>query len=335
MIGFNEVEYRNYAKVALNARELIEQKAKELHEIGYSNIVFTGVGGTTAEFESLISLVRDKSDVEIYNLNAAELLCVMHPKIDENTLFITGSKSGDTKETVAIIRQVVEKGNKVFAITGNPDSPVAKEATHVVLSETKGVEFTYQQFYYFIFKLLHLRGDFKEYEKFADQLSKTADTMISIKNQFDDKALEIAKKHYDDDYQIWIGSGESWGDVYLFSMCILEECQWMRTKSVTSPEFFHGTIELTDDNTPIFLIKGIGNYRPLDQRVADFLEKHSNNHVIIDLADFEIENFDEEFKYMLTPMIVETLTTDRLAKHFENLSGHSLDLRRFYRQMEY
>lgn len=335
MIGFNKEDYLNYSKVALGVRTEIEKLAVSIHEDGYSNIVFTGVGGTTAEFESIVSLVRDRSDVEVYNLNAAEILAHNHPRINDKTIIITGSKSGDTKETVAVIKKFRENGNKVFAITGDPESPVAKEASHVVISETKGVEFTYQQFYYFTFKLLELRGDFDDYQEFADKLDHTAEIMLSVKEQFDERAKEIAKKHHDDDYQIWIGSGENWGDVYLFSMCILEECQWMRTKSVTSPEFFHGTIELTDDDTPIFLIVGMGNYRDVDLRVADFLQKHSNNHVIIDLADFEIPFMDEKFKYMLSPMIVETITTDRLAKHFEHNSGHSLDTRRFYRQMEY
>lgn len=335
MISFNKEEYLRNAQIALEAREEIEKMAKTLHDEGYSSIVFTGVGGTTAEFESIVSLMREKSKAEIYNLNAAELLVSPHPRVDEKTLFVTGSKSGDTKETLAIIKKVVKNGNNVFAITGNPESPIANAASHVVIADTKGIEFTYQMFYYFAFKLLELRGEFDGYSRFANQLSKTSDMMFSVKEQFEERASEIAADHYDDEYQIWIGSGENWGDVYLFSMCILEECQWMRTKSVTSAEFFHGTIELTDEKTPIFLVKGIGKYRPLDQRVEDFLSKHSNNYVVIDLADFIIENMDEEFIYMLSPMMVETITSERLAKHFEKNSGHDLDTRRFYRQMEY
>lgn len=58
---------------------------------------------------------------------------------------------------------------------------------------------------------------------------------------------------------MWIGGAEMWGEVYLFSMCILEEMQWKRTKSVSSAEFFHGTLELLEKEVPLFLVKGEGD----------------------------------------------------------------------------
>jgi len=45
---------------------------------------------------------------------------------------------------------------------------------------------------------------------------------------------------------MWVGSGSMWGNVYLFTMCLLEEMQWVRTKAVTSADFFHGTLELVE-----------------------------------------------------------------------------------------
>ena len=35
-----------------------------------------------------------------------------------------------------------------------------------------------------------------------------------------------------------------WGETILYSMCILEEMQWKRTRSITSHDFFHGTLEM-------------------------------------------------------------------------------------------
>ncbi len=51
------------------------------------------------------------------------------------------------------------------------------------------------------------------------------------------KARAYAEKYKDDPYQIWIGSGNLWGPTYSFAMCVLEESQWLRTKSVTSRNF--------------------------------------------------------------------------------------------------
>lgn len=132
-----------------------------------------------------------------------------------------------------------------------------------------------------------------------------------------------------------VGSGTVWGDIYLFTMCILEEMQWMRTKAVTSPEFFHGALELVDDDTFITLVKGVGETRPLDERVERFLKKYAKKLITIDLADFETPGIDDEFRDIISPMILETITTGRLAIHYEANTGHDLSIRRYYRQFDY
>ena len=71
---------------------------------------------------------------------------------------------------------------------------------------------------------------------------------------------------------MWLGDGELWGEVYLFTMCILEEMQWLRTKSVKSSEFFHGTLELVEKDMPVFLVKSVGKCRSIDERAERFLK---------------------------------------------------------------
>ena len=51
---------------------------------------------------------------------------------------------------------------------------------------------------------------------------------------------------------MFIGSGALWGETILFSMCILEEMQWKRTRYITSADFFHGTLELVEPGVPVF-----------------------------------------------------------------------------------
>ena len=99
--------------------------------------------------------------------------------------------------------------------------------------------------YLLIGKILKNRGFFDDYDRFADELVNLPAALVSVGKNADEMARAYALKHKDDPYQIWIGSGNLWG-TYSFAMCVLEESQWLRTKSVTSPEFFHGTIELVE-----------------------------------------------------------------------------------------
>ena len=143
------------------------------------------------------------------------------------------------------------------------------------------------------------------------------------------------KPYFNADYMMWIGSGELWGEVYLFSMCILEEMQWIRTKSITSPEFFHGTLELVEKDMPVFLVKSAGVYRTLDERAEKFLKEHTDNLIVIDVMDYMIPGLKPEFAPLVAPIISTAVLNGRLSKHIESYTGHDLDMRRYYRQFEY
>lgn len=203
MLKFNREEYIQEGKKALNTRQACEKLADKISERGYSNIFFTGVGGTTAEFASIMEIVMRYSDVDVYNVNAAEILVRGHKKLNKDSIVITGSKSGDTKETVNVTKWCVERGIEVIAITGNEESPLAKECTHLILSDAKGVENTYLQFYYLVLKLLNYRGDFPRYKEFADQMENIHEVLIRCKEKYDPIAEEIAKKYHTEPYQIW------------------------------------------------------------------------------------------------------------------------------------
>ncbi|NVY96123.1 hypothetical protein HU830_02855 [Lactobacillus sp. DCY120] len=121
----------------------------------------------------------------------------------------------------------------------------------------------------------------------------------------------------------------------LFSMCILEEMQWVRTRPVTSAEFFHGALELIDDTLPVFLVKGEDEYRPLDECVERFAQKHTNKLEVFDMKDFVFEGIDDDLRRICAPMIVTSILTDCLATLYSLNIGHDLDSRRYYRQFAY
>ena len=118
-------------------------------------------------------------------------------------------------------------------------------------------------------------------------------------------------------------------------MCILEEMQWIRTKSIKSAEFFHGTLEVIEKDTPVFLVKGVDETRPIDNRVERLIKKLSDHAEVIDVADYSCPDIDEEFMDIIATSIVTTILDERLAVHYERVTGHDLTTRRYYRQFAY
>lgn len=86
---------------------------------------------------------------------------------------------------------------------------------------------------------------------------------------------------------------------------------------------------------PLFLVKGEGKCRTLDDRVEAFARKISDHVVVIDPRDYRLSGIDEAYRWIMAPCVASTLLVDRLAAHFEKYTGHDLNIRRYYRQFDY
>ena len=255
--------------------------------------------------------------------------------IDDHTVVITGSKSGDTPETVQACKYCKERGAKVIALVGTTDCPLAEYTDYPIVSPIPGMTHTYFKFNLIALRMIYNHGEFDQYETYADQCKDLYSAVVAIQEKFEPKAEEIAQKYSKAPYQMWIGSGIVWGEINMFTMCILEEMQWMRTRAATSADFFHGVLELVEKDVPVYLVKGVDVYRPLDERAERFLVQYAEDLTVIDLQDYVLPGFDEEFAEILSPLAFNALTRGRLAYLFERETGHDLNIRRYYRQFKY
>ncbi|MFP3637308.1 sugar isomerase, partial [Bacillus sp. SIMBA_033] len=76
-------------------------------------------------------------------------------------------------------------------------------------------------------KLLAARGEFDGYEDLASELQSVPEGLIAVAGQAESVAEAFAEKNRDADYHFLVGTGNLWGLTYLYSMCILEEMQWL------------------------------------------------------------------------------------------------------------
>lgn len=336
MLKFDEKLYLEDGRITYETRETIEQIADEISKDGYKNIFFISVGGSIAIMWPVIEMLKQLTDVPVYAEHAAEVVLTGHRQLSKDSLVIMSSKSGDTKETVKAAEWCKENGYRVVSLVGTPNTPLEELSHWVIPNKAKdGVEFEYMAMFMFVFRLLANRDEFPRYEQFADQLKKLPENLVKAKQKFEPVADEIAEKYYKEPYNIWVGDGEMWGEVYLFSMCVLEEMQWVRTKAVSSSDFFHGTLELVEKDVPVFLVKGEGVRRVLDERVERFCKQYTDKLVVFDTKDYDLEGIDDEFRWILAPTISTALLVDRLAHYYEKYTDHDLDIRRYYRQFDY
>lgn len=336
MMKFNYDEYKSGANLTRESRKAAEIVADTIAKEGYKNIFFTAVGGSISPMMAIGEIAKQLTTIPVFVEQAAELLVRGNKNLCKDSIVVTLSKSGDTKETVEIAKYCKENDIRVVALTKSSESPLGLNSTWVVpMRHKNGVEYEYMLLFWLFFRVLKNNGDFDDYNEFANQLMLLPENLLKAKEAFDPKAAEIAKKYYKEPYMIWVGGNEMWGETYLFTMCILEEMQWLRTKAVSSSEFFHGTLELVEKDVPVYLIKGEGKGRVLDERAERFLKDHTDKLTVIDTAEYPLEGIDDKYRWIIAPTISSTLLVDRLATHFEDNTKHSLDIRRYYRQFDY
>lgn len=332
MIKFNEKKMLDNGAYIYNKREEIEEIANKLSEKGFNNIFFTSSGGSIAMMQPFEYMIKLKSKIAVYSEISAELLLTGNSQLSEKSIAFLASKSGDTKETVAAAKYLKERGVTTVSIIGNENSPLENLSTYsIVYKDGRPQELI---FYLLIGKLLSNNNEFEDYEKFAKELENLPRALNSVRKASDDKAREYAELYKDEPYQIWIGSGNLWGTTYSYSMCVLEESQWLRTKSVSSPEFFHGTIELIEKDVCTTLLKTEAETRLLDERVEKFLVNYSDKFTCFDTKDYELPGISDKYRGLLSPVVMLAIL-GRISAHLELLRNHSLEIRRYYRKVKY
>ena len=336
MYNFDKEAYFTDAKLTYDTRGEIERVADEVSKQGFKNIFFISSGGSLAVMQPIQYLLRSKSAIPTYCEIASEVILTDNKQLTKDSIVITSSKSGTTSETVEAIEFCNKKGIRVIAFCGKPDTPVDQLATYSIIGKAKdAVEFEYIQHYLLAFRLLFNNGEFDAYNRLADQLEKLPENLVAVKEQFEPTAARIAETYYNSGIQYWIGGGSLAPEIYLHAMCILEEMQWIRTKSIKSAEFFHGTLEVIVKDTPVFLVKGVDETRPIDNRVERLIKKLSDHAEVIDVSDYSCPDIDEEFMDIIATSIVTTILDERLAVHYERVTGHDLTTRRYYRKFAY
>ncbi len=333
MLKFDEAKFVKQATSAVALRPQIEELIDTLLERGFDKLYLIGAGGTYAAMLPYELLAKTHSKLPVEAVIAAELIVTGSATMTENSVAIFTSVTGTTDDCVRAIEYVKERGVFTIGFTGYPESPIAQSVDIALLTEPETWPFDVQMLL-FMTRLFSQRGEFEGYDQFVEEFANIPQILVEVATQAEPIAAAFAEAHVDTDYYFLVGAGNAWGFTYLYSMCILEEMQWLRTTRVHSAEFFHGSLELIEKDTAMILLQGEDDSRALTERVDKFVHKVSDDVSVFDTKSYPLTGISEEFRGLLSPLVLDTVFS-RISKHLERVRNHSLDLRRYYRVVEY
>lgn len=336
MFNFNIPRYKKIVNDAIALRPQIEKAADEICAQGYSNIFFIGCGGTYAHSLPMKYWLDTASDIESHSLIAAEFMVMGHKKFSKDSVCVFSTRSGNTKEIVEAAKYCKEAGARTVVYVSNDGTPVCDYADYKFSSFAEDdclCEAIYTSMIFFLTRMMKNAGQFPKYDTFVKQYAEMAPALVEAKEMYEDRCKNMAEEHKDTDYHMIVGSGILWGEAYDYAMCILEEMQWIKTKSIHAAEFFHGTLELVEKDTSLIMLYGEDETRPLMERVMKFSKDITGAISVFDTREVALP-LDAEFRKIVSPMVMYAIM-ERLSCHLEKVRQHPLTTRRYYRQMEY
>ncbi|MFV0361848.1 MAG: SIS domain-containing protein [Suipraeoptans sp.] len=337
MLKFDEKKKLDSVNGALALRPEIEKIVDKIYKDGFDNVYFLGIGGTWASGMQVEVYMRGRSNLPIFVENAGEFLTTGNKRLTDKSVVIFSSVTGSTTEMIDAVKKVREIGARVFGFIDIDNTPMTPLCDYLISYP----ENEQLKFYMVAHRLMFNNGEFPEYDKYNLEMEKyLSKALVQIEKEVDEWATDYAAGKYEYVKQhpemphYFIGAGNQWGATYSYAMCYWEEQLWIRTKSITSIEVLHGTLEIIDAETPVTLFMGEDEQRALSERVSRFLPMVCKNYTIIDSKDYALEGISDEFRGSVSHLVMHAVN-NRIDVHMEDEFRHPMVIRRYYRQFDY
>jgi glucosamine--fructose-6-phosphate aminotransferase (isomerizing) len=207
------------------------------------------------------------------------------PVLDEETLTLVISQSGETADTIAALREAKERGAKVLAVCNVQGSMIMREADGAILTHAGpeiGVAstkaFTAQMIALYLFGLYlgQLRGHLAEdaARHHAQQLAELPVKLEHLLNESDD-IEELAKEFFRSTDFLYLGRGINF-PVALEGALKLKEISYIHAEGYPAGEMKHGPNALIDERLPVVVI----NTREEGNRASELRYEKTHSNIV-------------------------------------------------------
>ena len=262
------------------------------------------------------------------------------PFVDENTLIIIVSQSGETADTLAALRDAKAKGARVLSITNVVGSSIARESDdifytwagpEIAVASTKAYTTQLMAFYMIALNLAMTKGSIteEEYFKMIDILKEMPSKVEKVLD-CDKFVEEIAAEIKDKNDIFYLGRGLDYALAMEGSLKI-KEISYMHAEAFAAGELKHGTIALIEEGTPVIAIatqeqlfeKMVSNMQEVKARGAKVI-------AIVEEYNKEVEKSADRVIYIpevedMFASITSVVPMQLLSYHVAKMRGCDID----------
>ena len=223
-----------------------------------------------------------------------------NPIIDDKTLVIVLSQSGETLDTFEALKESKKSGAKVLAITNVVGSSISREADSVVytwagpeiaVASTKA--YTTQLVILYLIAIDYAQKvgklsseNAKEFVKELFGLEEKVAKTLLYEKELEEISKHIIKQHS----MFYLGRGLDYLTALEGSLKS-KEISYIHSEAFPSGELKHGTIALIDDGVPVVI--NVTQDSLLDKSVSNIKEVKARGAYVIAIAKEGAENIEE------------------------------------------
>lgn len=236
------------------------------------------------------------------------------PFIDDKTLFIAVSQSGETLDTLQSLREAKRKGARILSIVNVVGSSVARESDDVFytwagpeigVASTKAYTTQLTAFYLLALRFGYLNGRIEKetYDRVLNGLKAIPDQIHTILKHLE-PVQQLADEQFNNESVFFMGRGVDVDTAFEASLK-LKEISYINSFAIAAGELKHGTIALMEEGTLVVAVatqdrlydKMLSNIKEVKARgayvVAVAKEGHTEVEKVADKVLFIPETLDE------------------------------------------
>lgn len=244
------------------------------------------------------------------------------PVVDERTLVVAVSQSGETMDTLMAVRHAREQGAKVLAIVNTHGSTIPRESdavlyTHagpeIAVASTKAFLAQITAAYLLGLYLAQLRGN-----KYADEVTEILDELRAMPEKIQQvldragRVREIARWMADTQSVLFLGRHVGY-PVAMEGALKLKELAYIHAEGFAAGELKHGPIALIEPGQPVFVVvpspRGRDSlHSKVVSNIQEIRARGARTIVIAEDGDEAVRPFaDEVFYVPQTPTLLAPL----------------------------
>ena len=282
----------------------------------------------TAMHAGLVAQALVKSILHMHiEVQMASEFLYSDPVIDEKTLVIAVSQSGETIDTLEAVKYAKNRGAKCLAIINVKGSSIARESDYVLytnagpeiaVASTKAYTTQLAVFYLIVARMAHSRGVFDDAQtqSFVRELQRTPEVMKKVLERRRDIHV-VAKKVLGAKDLFMIGRGLDYS-ILLEGSLKLKEVSYIHSEAYASGELKHGPIALITQDTPVvatvtqekLMSKELSNIKEVKSRGADvvvFIKESIAGDLAKEYEIFTLPDMQDEFMVLPASVALQLL----------------------------